>query len=142
MNIRPLQSFFSVIVFASMALLIASCSNTTGLLPDAFRVMSERRAGPVPESEWNRLEIWQKISDSPPTYIPKDYSRSLPRTESEGVWFVDKRDGKRLFAPNQTVGSYKPGVLRGEAAKITKWKIPCQMHGKIPCRLVVPTSVR
>jgi len=95
---------------------------TSGVLPDLAAVRQERRAGPAPESEWNRLGLWQKVAADPPTYTPTGYPPSLPRTELEGKWFVDQRDGKRLFVPNIAVGAYRPGVLRGEAAKHTNWK--------------------
>jgi hypothetical protein len=33
---------------------------------------------------------------------------------------VDQRDGKRLFVPNEKVGDMEPGVLKGEAQKISQ----------------------
>jgi hypothetical protein len=107
-----------LIALACTAPVIAGCTNSSGIIPDTARLMAERKAGP-PESVWNSLGIWQRIGDSPPTYIPKGYSRSLPRTEAEGVWFEDQRDGKRIFVPNNPVGGYNAEVLRHEAAKIT-----------------------
>jgi hypothetical protein len=128
---------------ALMVLLSTSCSfkSTTidgktkteksGFIPDLISESREkkemarlRQADPLPESEWNRLGDWKKVGNDPPTYIPRGYTADSPRTEKNGDWFVDARDGKRLFVPKQsTPGKYSaiisPGVLRGEAAKIT-----------------------
>ena len=57
-----------------------------------------------PESSWNSRGWWRRISSSPPTYIPKGHSSRAPRTEATGTWFVDQRDGKRLFVPNLIKG--------------------------------------
>lgn len=81
----------------------------------------ERKQGIPPESKWNFNQIWQRVESQPPTYIPKGYPRDLPRTESQGQWFVDQRDGKRLFVPVTRVGIYEPSILRAEATKITNW---------------------
>ena len=86
-----------------------------------FDKREERKKGVLPESEWNYLKMWRRVGSEPPTYIPDGYSPNLPRTESEGAWVVDKRDGKRLFVPNTKVGIYKPSILLGEATKITEW---------------------
>lgn len=86
-----------------------------------FDKRDERKKGIPPESEWNYKQIWQRVENQPPTYIPKDYPRDLPRTESQGQWFVDQRDGKRLFVPVTHVGTYEPSILRAEATKITDW---------------------
>lgn len=86
-----------------------------------FDKRAERKKGIPPESEWNYLGIWRRVGSEPPTYVPDGYSPSSPRTESEGTWFVDKRDGKRLFVPNTKVGTYKPSILLREASKVTDW---------------------
>ncbi len=72
-----------------------------------------------PTSNWNPLGIWQQVSDNPATYIPKGYPLSAPLNEDTGTWFADKRGGKRLFVPNTKVGNLEPGVLMGEARKVT-----------------------
>ena len=68
------------------------------------------------------------MGDQPATYIPRGYSPSSPRTESHGRWFVDERDGKRLFVPSQGAGAMSAGVLRGEAINATLW----HSRGSIP----------
>lgn len=73
----------------------------------------------TPETEWNRYRIWEKVSSSPPSYVPRGYASSAPQGNQNGTWYVDKRDGKRLFAPNTTFNDNLPGVWRGEAKKIT-----------------------
>ena len=72
----------------------------------------------LPETEWNKLGIWQRVAEQPVTYIPHGYGVSAPRGEKDGRWFVDKRDGKRLFVPSDKVGEFSNGVLLGEARKI------------------------
>lgn len=72
----------------------------------------------TPESEWNASGIWQKVSSSPPSYVPRGYASSAPHQQG-GMWYVDKRDGKRLFAPNASFRDILPGVWQGEAKKIT-----------------------
>jgi hypothetical protein len=54
---------------------------------------------PDPESTWNKYGWWKRVSDEPPTYIPTRYSPGASRGNSAGTWFVDQRDGKRLFVP-------------------------------------------
>ncbi len=112
-----------VIVVTICCLGLAGCEVTTsGLIPGMVSVQAERKRGPLPESEWNQLEIWQKVNESPPTHIPTGYSPDAPRTEDLANWYVDERDGKRFVVPDQRVGSYSPGVLRGEATKLTDWE--------------------
>jgi hypothetical protein len=84
------------------ALLSASCST-----------------GKKPEADWNRLRIWHQVASQPPTYVPTGYATDRPRTERDGAWFTDQRDGKRLFVPTQAVRGLQPGVLTGEAKKAT-----------------------
>jgi hypothetical protein len=74
---------------------------------------------PKPAEDWNALKIWQQVHSTPPTYVPTGYAARQPRTDRDGTWFTDKRDGKRLFVPNQTVRGMTPGVLVGEAKKVT-----------------------
>ena len=77
------------------------------------------RSTPLPESRWNALGFWQKIGNDPPTYVPKGYASSPPVGNSHGTWFVDPRDGKRLFAPNTAYRGQSAGAWRGDAMKIT-----------------------
>ena len=72
----------------------------------------------TPESEWNASGIWQKVSSSPPSYVPRGYASSAAHQQG-GIWYVDKRDGKRLFAPKASFRDIQPGVWQGEAKKIT-----------------------
>ena len=91
------------------------------VLIDYFDKRSERKKGVLPESEWNRLGLWRQVADDPPTYIPDGYSDESPRTEQDGTWYIDKRDGKRVFVPDMKVGDYGPSVLQAEATKVTSW---------------------
>jgi hypothetical protein len=75
-----------------------------------------------PESEWNQVQLWQRVGDTPPTYIPKGYGATRPRTSQEGTWVADKRDGKRFFIPNRGVPGCEAGVLMGEARKLTGYR--------------------
>ena len=88
-----------------------------------------RKAPVVPESEWNGSRLWEQVGDSPATYIPRSYGRNAPRGAGDGTWFVDRRDGKRLFVPKKTGGEVSAGVLRGEAIKITNWDSGHSMPG-------------
>jgi hypothetical protein len=75
--------------------------------------------GPKPDPDWNGLHIWQQVATPPPTYVPTGYGTDRPRTDRDGTWFTDQRDGKRLFVPKQAVRGWEPGVLAGEAKKVT-----------------------
>lgn len=96
--------------------MLQSC---TVVLSDYLSSVRDRHKGPAPESEWNAPGIWRRVADTPPTYIPKGYPLTAPRDDAHGVWLVDARDGKRVFAPKIKVGSTEPGVLLGEARKVT-----------------------
>jgi hypothetical protein len=74
---------------------------------------------PPVEAEWNSLKIWHRVADSPPTYVQAGYGAHQPRTDRDGTWFLDKRDGKRVFVPDEDVGQWTSGVLDGEAKKVT-----------------------
>lgn len=95
---------------------------TSGMIPDLIRARKERDRGPLPESEWNKYRFWKKIQPDPPTYIPAAYPNSSPRTDGDGQWFVDHRDGKRLFAPNVLEGDISASVLAVEASQIIDWQ--------------------
>lgn len=97
---------------------------TTASLAALTLLLSSCAGKPVAEAEWNHLKIWQRVGDNPTTYIPSGYAANRPRTEHDGTWFVDKRDGKRLFVPDQKVGEWSPGVLAGEAKKVCDIKPP------------------
>ena len=71
------------------------------------------------ETAWNHLGIWRRVADEPASYVPKSYPKGRTPSDKEGQWFVDRRDGKRLFVPCGGVGSWSEGVLLGEAQKIT-----------------------
>lgn len=70
-------------------------------------------------ADWNQLKIWRQVGVNPPTYVPTGYGADQPRTERDGTWFTDQRDGKRLFVPNQATRGMEHGVLLGEAKKVT-----------------------
>lgn len=108
------------LVSCLVPLLLISCVSSIDLIEVAHNVAARSR-GPLPESEWNALGVWQRVADDPATYIPKGYPINAPRGDKEGTWVVDKRDGKRLFAPKQKVGDLEPGVLMGEARKVSQW---------------------
>ncbi len=97
--------------------MLASCMSTIHL-GELIQGDSDRYGKLLPETEWNNLGIWQRISEQPATYIPQGFGVSAPGGENDGRWFVDKRDGKRLFVPNGKVGEISNGVLEGEAMKI------------------------
>lgn len=101
----------------------STSSYSAGTIPDLISASKERKAGPLPESEWNKRGLWQRVADDPAVYVVDGYPPGAPRTAEVGDWFVDGRDGKRLFVPKETVGEYPPGVMRGEATKVTNWKM-------------------
>lgn len=72
-----------------------------------------------PDTDWNSLKIWHQVGNNPPTYVPTGYGVNRPRTDRDGTWFTDKRDGKRVFVPKQPVRGWEHGVLVGEAKKVT-----------------------
>ena len=87
-------------------------------LGDAGKRLELKNRKLTRESEWNASGIWQKVSSSPPSYVPRGYASSAPHQQG-GMWYVDKRDGERLFAPNASFRDILPGVWQGEAKKIT-----------------------
>jgi hypothetical protein len=116
--------------------LLTSCVTSFDLV-EVTRGAAERRRGPQPESAWNAVGLWQRVSENPATYIPQGYPASAPRSNRDGTWVMDVRDGKRLFVPNVTVEGYPPGVLLGEAKKITNWS-PRQIHNTQPGFIAIP----
>jgi len=74
---------------------------------------------PKLDADWNSLKVWHQVASNPPTYVPTGYGANQPRTDRDGTWFTDKRDGKRVFVPNQPVHGLRQGVLVGEAKKVT-----------------------
>jgi hypothetical protein len=72
-----------------------------------------------PDADWNGLKIWHQVASNPQTYVPTGYGVNQPRTVRDGTWFTDKRDGKRVFVPNQPMRGWEHGVLIGEAKKVT-----------------------
>jgi hypothetical protein len=70
-------------------------------------------------SDWNKLGWWHRVATDPPTYVPTGYAANRPRTAQDGRWFIDRRDGKRVFVPNTEVGGRSPQLLEGEARKVT-----------------------
>lgn len=117
-------------------LLLSSCVTSIDLT-EMVRGAAEKKQGPRPESQWNQLGIWRKISNNPATYIPRDYPVSAPRGNSHGTWVVDARDGKRLFVPHENAGDYDSAVLMGDAKKITNWQ-PRNLIDTRPGIMVVP----
>jgi hypothetical protein len=71
------------------------------------------------DADWNSMHLWHQVAQQPPTYVPAGYAADRPRTERDGTWFTDSRDGKCLFVPNDGVPGWNPGVLAGEAKKAT-----------------------
>jgi hypothetical protein len=107
-----------VVVIALASVGLNSCVSQIHLIDLAEDVARSHRKA-EPESEWNESKNWKRVSDEPVTYIPTVYPTSAPRTEKEGTWLTDKRDGKRMFVPNGIGGLISTGVLIGEAKKIT-----------------------
>lgn len=80
--------------------------------------------GPKLDPDWNSQRLWQQVATPPPTYVPAGYAAHRPRTNRDGTWFTDPRDGKRLFVPKDGVPGWPPGVLAGEAKKAIGYKPP------------------
>lgn len=100
---------------------------------------------PRAEADWNKLHIWHRVADIPPTYVPAGYGSNQPRNERDGTWFTDERDGKRLFVPSQPVGEWKPGALIGEAKKATGYvyrsgKTPGEKAFALPVWMILRTA--
>jgi hypothetical protein len=77
---------------------------------------------PKADADWNSLKIWQQVATHPPTYVPTGYGANQSRTDRDGTWFTDKRDGKHIFVPKRSVRGLEPGVLSGEAKKVTGYE--------------------
>ena len=108
-----------------LAVVFANCAAPVFIAGQAVGVVAtsrERSKGPEPESKWNDLGIWYRVSDDPPTYLPKGYGRHQPRGDSDGTWVVDARDGKRLFVPRGGVGDLPEGTLLADARLATEWQ--------------------
>ena len=116
---RILTLIQRVILSCLAFVLLISCVTSIDLI-DVAQNIAKRSRGPLPESEWNALGIWQRVADNPATYIPKGYPITAPRGDKEGTWAVDQRDGKRLFVPKEKIGNLEPSVLMGEAQKISQ----------------------
>ena len=134
---RPAALLIAGLISAGSILYGACASPTPGAMEsrvgralDRNRGLAKLRQPAPPESVWNANRVWQRVGDHPATYIPRGYSPSAPRGESHGRWFVDERDGKRLFVPNQGAGAMSAGVLRGEAIKSTLWHSGSSIPGR------------
>lgn len=121
-GIVGLGCMFLAVVFSGCGLPVVLVGKTVE--PAVIKMMEnqEHRKGPIPESEWNPIGIWYRISDTPPVYLPKGYGRDLPRNDRSGTWYVDKRDGKRLFVPHGGVDGIPEAALAVEARNSTRWK--------------------
>jgi hypothetical protein len=97
-------------------------TRSSGLIPGLIRARRERDRGLLPESKWNEFGLWKKIKNEPATYIPAEYPKNSPRTDEDGQWFSDHRDGKRFFVPNYIEGPYSASVLSVEAAANVDWQ--------------------
>ena len=117
-------------------LLLVSCVTSVDMI-EVGSNLAKRSHGPPPESEWNAMGIWQRVGDNPTTYIPNGYPVSAPRSSETGIWMEDKRDGKRLFVPNEKVGEFGAGVLMGEARKVTRWQ-PLATPETMPGMMIFP----
>ena len=85
---------------------------------------ARRKQPPVPESVWNHTGMlspgrWHRIGTSPARYIPRVIGSITPHGPGDGTWFVDERDGKRLFVPNTIVDGVSPKDFRRMAVEIT-----------------------
>lgn len=108
------------VVFGNCATAPARKHNTVDdELDQKFYQIYKKHRGPTPESEWNAERLWYSVSDNPPTYLPRGYDRRRSRHPSAGTWFVDERDGKRLFVPKGGAGGIPEEVLRTEAHNAT-----------------------
>ncbi len=107
-----MKTIITSMSFITLAILFPSCAQ----VPKNDRSLK-------PDAEWNQLGIWHRVGDKPQTYVPTGYAASAPRTDREGSWFIDQRDGKKFFVPNEKVSRWEPGVLTGEAKKITDTRV-------------------
>lgn len=96
--------------------LLAGCGTVKRVSKATSRIVSGGSKVP-PESVWNSERTWKRVRDTPPTYIPYNYSGPFPE---DGEWFTDERDGKRLFVPPGGTEGLPAGVLRSEAWKATR----------------------
>ena len=115
-------SLLLAVVFANCAIPGLLVDTTVGPVVGAVAASAERSRPPEPESKWNDLGIWYRVSDDPPTYLPKGYGRHQPRGDSDGTWVVDARDGKRLFVPKGGVGDLPEDTLLTDARLATNWR--------------------
>jgi hypothetical protein len=92
----------------------------------------EHAKGPIPESEWNKDNLWYRVSDAPPSYLPKGFSRGRSTGPYAGTWMVDERDGKRLFIPKGGLGDIPEGTFQSVAQYATQWRPRSNsMEGKL-----------
>ena len=96
---------------------------------DRMVAEAKKRKPPLPESEWNPVGLWVRTRSTPATYLPRGWSRKATREGVDGHWYVDQRDGKRLFVPQSGSGGLSEGTLRGEAIKVTLWSTGSYLPG-------------
>lgn len=107
-------------------LLLAACATSSpvgpvrgiddnyGFTSSLFRHSVDHR-----KDDWDPVNIWYRVSDNPPTYLPKGTPASTPLDTAHGTLFVDAVDGWRFFVPKGGAAGYSEGTLRGQADKIT-----------------------
>jgi hypothetical protein len=117
------QAFAVLVLPALFVTMLPSCGpgTLTGTwsdddIGDLIQGHREKKHAP-PESMWNAVGVWKKVSQNPATYIPTGYPTGAPRGNANGNWFEDKRDGKRLFVPTQGVDRLSKQILTKDAHK-------------------------
>lgn len=113
---------FLMTMFSNCGVFILPVTAPTAVLKREVEKNNEHRKGPIPESEWNRNQLWVRVSSQPAVFLPKGYGRHLPRTQNDGTWVIDERDGKRLFVPKDGVDGISYRVLLADAKSATTWQ--------------------
>ena len=113
---------FLMMMFSNCGVFMLPVTAPTAFLEREVEKNNERRKGPIPESEWNRNQLWVRVSSQPVVFLPKGYGRNLPRTDHDGTWVIDERDGKRLFVPKDGVDGISYRVLLADAKSATTWQ--------------------
>lgn len=107
------------------ALLLVACAGSpvgpAPIMDDNYGLTSSmfRRSIDHQKDDWDPVGIWYRVSNNPPTYLPKGTPASTPLDAANGTLFVDAVDGWRFFVPKGGGAGYSELTLRGQADKIT-----------------------
>lgn len=92
------------ILCLSLALLPCACQTTVPIIDHSTQA-------------WNSSGFWRRVSDNPPSWIPRGLPLRMPSSKS-GEWIVDGRDGWRFFVPSKGAGGLSAEAIRAEALKV------------------------